>query len=65
MIIYKKNLNHVQNLQKQAHDKAIISKSYTLNKKIQFNNKYIKTKHNCKLETKFFGLFQVFYLVGN
>ena len=28
------------------------------------NSKYIKTKSNRKLETKFFGLFQVLYLVG-
>ena len=36
---------------------------YTLNNKIWLNSKYIKTKQNCKLEFRFFDLFQILDLV--
>ncbi len=58
------NLLHAQELQKRAHDKRVKSHSYALDKKIWLNSKYIKTKRNRKFESKFFGLFQVFYTVG-
>lgn len=37
--------------------------SYASGNKIWLNSKYIKTKQNFKLKAKFFGLFQVVYLV--
>ena len=36
----------------------------TLAEKVWLNSKYIKTKQNCKLEAKFFGLFRVLHHVG-
>ena len=38
--------------------------SYVSSKKFLLNSKYIKTKHNQKLKTKFFGPFLVLHLVG-
>ena len=61
--VYCQNLLHAQELQKKAYDKRVKSCSYTLGKKVLLNSKYIKTKRNKKLESKFFGLFQVFYIV--
>ena len=58
------NLFHAQELQKRAHDKEIKSHSYTPDKKVWLNNKYIKTKRNKKLKSKFFGPFRVLYAVG-
>ncbi len=58
------NLLHAQELQKRAHDKGVKSRSYTLGEKVWLNSKYIKTKRNKKLESKFFGPFQVLYAVG-
>ena len=60
----RENLNNVQKLQKRAHNKGTKPKSYVFSKKIWLNSKYIKTKCNCKLETKFFGPFQVLPLVS-
>ena len=51
------NLFHVQELQKKAHDKRVRSRSYASSKKVWLNSKYIETKRNKKLETKFFGPF--------
>ena len=39
-------------------------RSYTLNNEVWLNSKYIKTKQNRKLKTKFFGLFQILHSVG-
>ena len=64
MIVCQKNFYHVQELQKQAHDKGVKPWSYALGKKVWLNGKYIKTKCNRKLEAKFFGPFQVFHPVG-
>ena len=64
MIVYCENLHYAKELQKQAHNKEIKPRSYAPGKKIWLNSKYIKTKRNCKLEVKFFELFQVLYLVG-
>ena len=57
------NLHHVQELQKRAHDKEVKSNSYTLSEKVWLNSKYIKIKKNKKLESKFFGPFQVLHVV--
>ncbi len=58
------NLLHAQKLQKKANHKRVKSHSYALDKKIWLNSKYIKTKRNKKLESKFFGSVRVFYAVG-
>ena len=63
MIVCRENLYYAQELQKQAQNKDIKSWSYAFNNKVWLNSKYIKTKQNWKLETKFFRLFQVLYLV--
>ncbi len=57
------NLLHAQKLQKRAHDKGVKSRNYGLGEKVWLNSKYIKTKRNKKLESKFFGPFQVLYIV--
>ena len=64
MIVCKENLHHAQELQKQANDKSVKPRSYAPSDKVWLNNKYIKTKQNRKLETKFFGLFRVLHPVG-
>ena len=74
MIVCRENLQHAQELQKQAHDKGVKPKSYAAGDKIWLNSKYIKTKQNRKLEAKtkqnrklkakFFGPFLVLHLVG-
>ena len=65
MTAYRENLQHVQELQKRAYDKGTKPKSYALSEKIWLNSKYIKTKHNWKLEAKFFRFFRVWHLVGS
>ena len=64
MIVYRKNLYHAQELQKQAHDKGLKPRSYAPGRKVWLNSKYIKTKRNWKLEVKFFEPFRVLYPVG-
>ncbi len=64
MKICCQNLLHAQELQKRAHDKGVKSRSYAPGEKVCLNSKYIKTKTNKKLESKFFGPFRVFYIVG-
>ena len=64
MIVYCQNFYYILILQKQAHNKGVKLKKYAISDKIWLNNKYIKTKQNKKLKAKFFGLFQVLYLVG-
>ena len=63
MNIYCKNLFYTQKLQKRAYNKGVKTRSYNSSNKVWLNSKYIKTKQNRKLEAKFFGLFQVLYLV--
>ena len=63
IIVCRKNLYHTQELQKQAYNKGVIPRSYMPGEKVWLNSKYIKTKHNQKLEIKFFRPFRVFYLV--
>ena len=65
MTICRKNLHYAQNLQKQAHNKGVKPKSYTLGDKVWLNIKYIKTKQNQQLKVRFFGPFGVLHLVGN
>ena len=64
MTVYWENLHHAQELQKRAHNQSVKARSYAPGDKVWLNSKYIKTKQNRKLEVKFFGLFQVLYLVG-
>ncbi len=63
MEVYCQNLLHAQELQKRAYDKEIKSRSYTPGQKVWLNSKYIKTKRNKKLESKFFGPFWVLHEV--
>ncbi len=51
------NFLHAQELQKRAHDKGVKSRSYAPDEKVWLNSKYMKTKRNKKLESKFFGPF--------
>ncbi len=64
MEVYCQNLLHVQELQKRVHDKGVKSYSYAPYEKVWLNSKYIKTKRNKKLKSKFFGPFQVLHVVG-
>ena len=64
MTVCRKTLHHAQELQKQAHDKGVKPRSYTLSDKVWLNSKYIKTKQNRKLEAKFLRPFQVLHPVG-
>lgn len=43
--------------------KGVKSQIYTFSKKVWLNNKYIKTKRNGMVESKFFRPFQVLYLI--
>ena len=63
MAIYKKNLQHAQKLQKKAHNNGTKPRNYALGKNVWLNSKYIKTKYNRKLETRFFGSFRVLHPV--
>ena len=61
MIVCQQNLYHVQKLQKRGRNKRVKPQSYAPDEKVWLSSKYLKTKRNCKLEAKFFGLFQVLY----
>ena len=65
MTVCRENLHHAQEFQKQAHNKGVKLKNYVFDDKVWFNSKYIKTKHNRKLEAKFFKLFQVLHPIEN
>ena len=64
MIVCRENLHHAQELQKRAHDKGVKPRSYAPSDKVWLNSKYIKTRRNRKLETKFFGPFRMLHHVG-
>ena len=64
MIVCQENLHHAQELQKRAHDKGVKPRSYAPGEKVWLNSRYIMTKRNRKLETKFFGPFRVLYPIG-
>ena len=53
-----------QELQKRAHDKGVKPGNYAPGDKVWLNSKYTETKHNRKLEAKFFGPFRVLYPIG-
>ena len=57
MIVCYKTIYHTKEFQKQAYNKSIKPKSYALGNKVWLNSKYIKTKQNQKVDTKFFGPF--------
>ena len=63
MIVCHKNLYHVQELQKRAHNKGVKPRSYAFGEKVWLNSKYIKIKRNEKLEAKFLGPFRVLHPV--
>ena len=58
IIVCQENLYDAQKLQKQANNKSAKPRSYVPNDKVWLNSKYIKIKHNRKLETKSFGPFR-------
>ena len=64
MAICQQNLYHTQKIQKQAYNKRVKPQSYTSNNKIWLSSKHFRTKRNCKLETKFFGFFQILHLIA-
>ncbi len=57
------NLLYIPELQKNTHDKRVKSHSYALGEKVWLNSKYIKTKRNKKLKSKFFWPFWVLYVI--
>ena len=57
MTVYRENLYHALELQKQAHNKSVKSKSYAPGDKVWLNSKYIKIKQIRKLKIKFFKAF--------
>lgn len=57
------NFEDIQELQKQYYTKNVKSRSYIPNNKVWLNNKYIKTKYNYKLKSKFISLLWILYLV--
>ena len=61
MTVCQQNIYHAQKLQKRAYNKEIKPQSYAPGDKVWLNSKYLKTKRNCKLETKFLGPFRVLY----
>ena len=63
MVVYWENMYNVQEIQKRAYNKSIKLSSYAFSEKVWWNSKYIRIKQNRKLETKFFGPFQVLHLV--
>ena len=64
MAAYLQNLHHAQKLQKQAQNKSFKPQNYASGNKVWLSSKHLKTKRNCKLEVKFFSLFQVLHQVG-
>lgn len=65
ILICWQNLFYAQKLKKQVYDKGLKPWSYASDKKVLLNKKYMKIKQNWKLKTKFFGYFQVLYLLDN
>ena len=61
----RENLQHAQELQKQAQNKETKPRHYAFSEKVWLNSKYIKIKRNQKLEAKFIKSFQVSHLVGS
>ena len=63
MIVCREILYHAQEFQKSAYNKGVKPRSYAFSNNVWLNSKYIKTKQNQKLETKFFEPFQIFHSV--
>ena len=63
IIVYRENLHYTQELQKRAYNIGVKPRSYSFDEKIWLNSKYIKTKQNRKLKTKFLGQFRVLHPV--
>ncbi len=63
MEVFYQNFLHAQVLQKKAHNKRVKSRSYTPVEKVWLNSKYIKTKRNKKLESKFFEPFRILHAI--
>ena len=63
IIICSKNLHHAHEFQKRAYNKGVNPQSYAPGNKVWLNARYIKTKHNQKLEAKFFGPLRVLHPV--
>ena len=57
MAVCQQNLHHAQELQKRAHNKGVKPRSYAPGDKVWLSSKHLRTKRNCKLKAKFFGLF--------
>ena len=57
MVICQKNPFYAQELQKGANNKDVKPRNYVSSDKIWLNRKYIKTKQNRELKTKFFRPF--------
>lgn len=49
---------------KKTNNKSLKLQSYALGKKVWLNSKYSKIKQNQKPKVKFFGPFQILYLIG-
>ena len=64
MAACQQNLNHAQELQKQAHNKDVKPWSYAPGDKVWLSSKHLKTKRNRKLKAKFLDLFWVLHPVG-
>ncbi len=64
MAVCRKNLPHIQDLQKQYYNKHVKPRSYAPGEKIWLNSKYIKIKQNRKIEAKFFRPYRVLHQVG-
>ena len=64
IIVCQENLYHAQELQKRAYNKGVKLRCYSSGEKVWLNSKYIKTKHNRKLEAKFFRPFRVLHPLG-
>lgn len=63
IIICRKNLYHIKELQKRYYDKYVKPKSYAAGEKVCLTSKYIITKQKRKVEAKFFKLFGVSHQV--
>lgn len=48
---------------KSVNNKIVMMKNYAPGNNVWLNSKYVKTKQNQKLESKFFKFFQVLHLV--
>ena len=64
MAACQQNLYHAQELQKQAHNKGVKQQNYALGDKVWLSSKHLKMKRNCKLESKFLGLFWVLHPIS-